>query len=154
MERESEMNVFKSQLIRNALQKQPRLSLDIMTGMPRKAALDKLVQDIKNSSRFADFALFLVDINDLKALNSALGHEGADRVIADVGDVLKAHVVEAKAPREYGQRKKFDGLLNAWCFRFEREFAHTYTRRHTHHTQAGRRRVRAHSADDIQGGAI
>ena len=115
LQRESSMNEIKAQLFRRALQKQPWLSLDIMTAMPRKAALDKLVRDI-GSGGGSFFAVFLLDIDDLKALNSALGHEGADRVIADVGKVLKAHVAEVKAGK-WAKADNVESLVNAWCFR-------------------------------------
>ena len=133
LERESEMNMIKARLIRSALQKQPWLSLDIMTAMPRKAALEKLVQDIQGSGKSLDFAVFLLDIDNLKAMNSALGHEGADRVIADVGKVLKAHVGEIKA-----RTGKFLRLKNAWCFRLHTKSARRHMcfafvqMRHTH----------------------
>ena len=110
MEREAEMMVIKSQLIRSALKKKPWLSRDVMTALPRKAALVKLIKDIQVNDHSGNFALFLLDIDDLKALNSARGHEGADRVIARVGKVLKAHVDAVKEGKVYG-------LVNAWCFR-------------------------------------
>ena len=71
------MNNIKSELIRNALKKQPWLSLDIMTALPRKKALEKLLRDIKSSGpdKSKCFALFLIDIDDLKALNRYSYHD-------------------------------------------------------------------------------
>ena len=44
---------------------------------------------------------------------SALGHDGADRLIEQVGRILKAHRDDVNA----GKRKS-ENLDKAWCFRF------------------------------------
>eukprot|EP01084_Bolivina_argentea_P308246 532955_1 len=112
LENESKMDNIKREVIRKELQMKPSLSLDILCGMPRKMAMDKLMKDIMQLEALdrGKYSLFLVDMDNLKALNSVLSHQGADEVIKHVGLTLKKWCLKVNK----GQIRK---LEKAWCFR-------------------------------------
>ncbi len=100
-------------VIRDELSLKPSLSLDILCCLPRASALNKLMRDIikleANDRR--KYSLFLVDMDNLKALNSVLSHQGTDEVIKHVGWTLKKWCSKVND-------EKVSGLKNAYCFRF------------------------------------
>ena len=80
--------------------------------------MDRLLDDIVNKDgKSMYFALFLIDVDNLKALNSSLGHQGADQVIKRIGDILKKHT-KAVMNGEWSNNDKNSSLTRAWCFRF------------------------------------
>ena len=116
LESEYEMDRIKSNIIRAELISKPALSLDILCGLGRVMSLQKIMSDLGNL-HYADrtqYCVFLIDIDDLKALNSCLGNTGADEVIKNVGKVMEKYtkqVNEGKWSNEYKIEK-------CYCFRF------------------------------------
>eukprot|EP01084_Bolivina_argentea_P248851 416362_1 len=109
---ESKVDNIKRAVIRAELSIKPSLSLDVLCGLPRKMGLDKLMEDIMrlDEDDRSQYVVFLVDMDNLKALNSILSHQGADEVIKNVGIVLKKWCLKIK-------KGKFQKLENAFCFR-------------------------------------
>eukprot|EP01083_Nonionella_stella_P272390 923625_1 len=112
LEYESKMDNIKRNVIRTELYGKPSLSLDILCGLPRVSALDKLMKDIMGLEAVdrQKYSLFLVDMDNLKALNSVLSHQGADEVIKNVGLTLKNWCVKVNN----GEVKDLD---KGFCFR-------------------------------------
>ena len=109
-----ETDELKGRLFRDEMVKNPALSLDLLTDLPRKAGLDRLLSDIAKSDAPQTFALFLVDVDNLKALNSTLGHEGADEIIKQIGAILKKEADQVNVQTSCWTWN----FTRCWCFRF------------------------------------
>ena len=116
LEYESKMDEIKRRVIRRELLSKPTLSLDILCGLPRKSGLDKLMNDIMGleATDRQDYLILLLDVDNLKALNSALTHQGADKVIQQIGFVLKRWCQKVND----GQFKNDCYLIQAFPYRF------------------------------------
>eukprot|EP01084_Bolivina_argentea_P149738 261556_1 len=90
IKQEIKIEKLKSELIRKQLVAKPYLQLDLLCGLEKKASLDSLMKDIMrlDSKDRNKWIVLMIDLDNLKAINSILGHEGADGVIQDVADVL------------------------------------------------------------------
>lgn len=64
---------------------------DVMTGARNKAAYEDIVswlnKEIENGK--AEFAVVVMDINNLKLINDTYGHEEGDKLISDAASVMK-----------------------------------------------------------------
>lgn len=73
---------------------QQRLRLDVLTGLVNREAIVRNIADrIGGHRRAADermFAVLFLDLDDFKAVNDRLGHEGGDRVLVEIGNRLRA----------------------------------------------------------------
>jgi diguanylate cyclase (GGDEF)-like protein len=60
---------------------------DSLTGLPNRAlVIDRLTLALERAQRSdADVALFFVDLDRFKLVNDGFGHEGGDRVLAELG---------------------------------------------------------------------
>lgn len=67
---------------------------DSLTGLyGRRAFLDRLEHDLALAQRrMAALTLAYIDVDDFRAVNDAHGHAGGDRVLREIGRVLKATV--------------------------------------------------------------
>jgi diguanylate cyclase (GGDEF)-like protein len=63
---------------------------DFLTGLQNRAAFQIALQDLVEHEDAADFTLFLVDVDHLKAVNDRLGHDGGDGLLAHVARRLVA----------------------------------------------------------------
>eukprot|EP01084_Bolivina_argentea_P275231 469321_1 len=83
----------KRQIIRNILFANPALELDLLVGLPKAAALINTLDEITklHVSLRNKYCLYLIDLDNFKALNSAIGHDGADRVIVDIANIFKKY---------------------------------------------------------------
>eukprot|EP01083_Nonionella_stella_P089780 250641_1 len=117
---EFKISETKSKLIRLELINKPSLSLDLLCGLPTIKGLEQMLMEIQKASITdrAKFALFLIDIDNFKGLNSALGHSGADGVIENVGKILKEHSKQVNDGKWCGSDKwGHDTLYRSWTFR-------------------------------------
>lgn len=118
----AKLKELKADFIRNALVEDATLELDLLCGLPKKKALDDLMEDIYELEQFRRtyFCVMMMDLDHLKLWNEALGHQGADAVIKGVGDVLKSHK-QAVDAGEWEVEDKWGGemvpLKRAWSFR-------------------------------------
>lgn len=73
----------------------PAEYMDPQTGLLNKTAWHELVCDAvqysNESSRDAPLSVVFIDINSFKAVNDTFGHAVGDRVIEEVGGLLKVH---------------------------------------------------------------
>eukprot|EP01084_Bolivina_argentea_P273389 465682_1 len=106
---------IKSKLIRHELVVKPELSLDILCGLSRAMGLNKImsgIMDLAGGVEIPNYVLFLVDVDNLKALNSTLSHQGADEVIKQIGYITKKWT--NKINNGYYRHKY---IVKAWAFR-------------------------------------
>ena len=120
LENESKMNELKSKMIRRELVNKPLLTLDLLCGLPTVKALEKLIEDILKVEPVgrSKYILFLIDVDNLKALNSALGHKGADGVIKGVGNILNKYTKQVNDGQWRDDKDGLSSFYKAWCFRF------------------------------------
>ncbi len=67
-----------------------RVSIDPMTGCLRKDAFESLVADHMQKFPNGSGIMFIIDLDNFKAVNDNLGHRFGDRVLRGVGDKLRA----------------------------------------------------------------
>ncbi|MBO6107799.1 MAG: GGDEF domain-containing protein [Eubacterium sp.] len=70
--------------------------MDHLTGVRNRRSLEEMKSQMADSD--IDYGMLMCDINGLKKMNDALGHEAGDRMITTVADVLK---------QAYGDRRVF-----------------------------------------------
>eukprot|EP01084_Bolivina_argentea_P069472 126409_1 len=112
---EKEMDLIKSNIIRNELVIQPHLALDLLCGLPTVTSLNKIIDDIQQLDHRnvnPKYSMFLIDVDNLKALNTSLTHEGADQVIKHIGLILKKYAKDVN-----DGKWKHQHLSHCWAFR-------------------------------------
>jgi diguanylate cyclase (GGDEF)-like protein len=69
-------------------------SVDALTGAANSRAFDSAArQEIERAQRYGGrLSLACIDVDDFKAVNDALGHDAGDRVLSQVGHVLRSSV--------------------------------------------------------------
>eukprot|EP01084_Bolivina_argentea_P188082 323869_1 len=89
-----EMNNFKAIIIRNEILKNPGLEMDLLCSMKRRAAVDKLIYDINKLEVFkrSQWCLIVMDLDNLKAWNSCLGHVKTDELIKRIGNIMEKNI--------------------------------------------------------------
>ena len=112
---------FKKRFLRNQIVSNPMLGLDPQTGLPGAAALNHILDFVdKNAERTdaASYSLFLLDVDNLKAINSAYTHECVNEILLDIAGVFNKYAQKVNRG-EYGDEKDFNNALDrAWAFRF------------------------------------
>eukprot|EP01084_Bolivina_argentea_P133857 236232_1 len=83
-----------SNIIRTELLKNPTLEMDLLCSMKRRAALDSIICDINKLQyeKRMQWCLFLMDLDNLKAWNSCLGHVKADGLIKIIGGIITSNI--------------------------------------------------------------
>eukprot|EP01084_Bolivina_argentea_P260469 439885_1 len=107
----------KSKIIRNVLYSHPSLELDILCGLPKAAAFINTLTEIVNLPFIhrRGYCLYLIDLDNFKGLNSALGHSGADKIIVDIANIFK------KYKKQVENREWYDGDM---IMKIERMFVY------------------------------
>ena len=75
-----------------------RAMIDLPTGLRNKNALQEDVANLANDgmlSRNGSIGVIVCDLNDLKGINDAHGHQAGDEAIALIGRVLRTELVSA-----------------------------------------------------------
>lgn len=67
---------------------------DSLTGLPNRAYFNQLMEEYIQVKQIEKFALFLIDIDNFKAINESLGHTYGDEIISNVAGLLKMHLKE------------------------------------------------------------
>ncbi len=67
---------------------------DSLTALPNRAYFNQLIEQYIQIKKVEKFALFLVDIDNFKAVNESLGHSYGDEIIIKVAELLKLHLKE------------------------------------------------------------
>lgn len=98
--------------IRHILKTNPSISIDLLCDMRNKRGLEQLLRDITASSNPSQFHLYMMDLDDFKAINSYLGHHQADDILVEVGDILKS--LEQRS-RSYWKQKGVE-VKRIWAF--------------------------------------
>lgn len=62
--------------------------LDPLTKIPNRARCEQCIREFSDNPPDGDLAVFVFDMNNLKAINDQLGHQGGDNLIADFAAIL------------------------------------------------------------------
>eukprot|EP01084_Bolivina_argentea_P047863 88242_1 len=71
--------------------KYPEISVDLLCGLPTKLSLEFLLKEIVVDADKEDYCLYSFDIDNFKKLNKQLGHNGADKKLKQIGNILKQY---------------------------------------------------------------
>jgi len=64
--------------------------LDLLTGILNKRSFEEFVgETLKVLPEYQHHALILLDVDNFKGVNDTLGHEYGDKVLADIGNILR-----------------------------------------------------------------
>lgn len=64
---------------------------DLLTGILNKRSYEEYVENVmKNAGKSEKYALILIDVDNFKGVNDTLGHEYGDKVLANIGDILRS----------------------------------------------------------------
>jgi diguanylate cyclase (GGDEF)-like protein len=79
---------------------------DPLTGLPNRLLLnDRLQHGISNAQRAGrKMAIFVLDVDDFKALNDSLGHSVGDAILRETANRLQASVRAADTVARFGER--------------------------------------------------
>ena len=146
LKRQAKLNDIKKQLILREVRARPSLSLDLLTGLSRKKGLDCIMEELTHRAYdgnvLSHYCVMLIDMDNLKALNSLLGHEGADGIIQKVGEIIKSHVEEVNEGMYFDKDNAENSMRRAWAFRC----VHIVLRKCNMLAQTRRRRICSGSA--------
>ncbi|MFH1087610.1 MAG: diguanylate cyclase [Chloroflexota bacterium] len=95
------MPVHNSRLYAEA---EERARIDELTGLLNRRSLNELTaKEIKRHSRYGGvFSIIILDLDSFKAFNDALGHLAGDRLLRQVGSIMKASIRGADHAFRYG----------------------------------------------------
>jgi len=92
-----------------------RATHDFLTGLlNREAALESLGRDfarVRRSREKLDLAVLFIDLDGLKEINDRLGHDGGDRALQLVADVLRVTTRSSDIAARFGGDEFVVGLL-------------------------------------------
>jgi diguanylate cyclase (GGDEF)-like protein len=74
---------------------------DPLTGLANRRAFEERL-DTRLANKSSDFAVLMLDVDDLKQVNDARGHAAGDAVLVDVARVLRSHVREGDIVTRWG----------------------------------------------------
>lgn len=63
---------------------------DYLTGVYNRRGFDKALEGVDFNSIHGCFALFMIDLDDLKARNDTYGHESGDEMLRSFGEYLQS----------------------------------------------------------------
>ena len=77
---------------------------DQLTGLPNRKLLEERAnQALINSRRYSEtFAVFFIDLDGFKLVNDTFGHEAGDRLLKDVGRILKNSIRDTDTAARFG----------------------------------------------------
>ena len=117
LESQHRVDKLKKLFIRNQLISNPMLGLDLLTGLPAAAAMNHILKYLENMDIGRhSYCLFFMDVDNLKALNSAYTHDGANKILFDIAQVLQTYAQKVNNG-EYKDESRINSLHRAWAFR-------------------------------------
>lgn len=78
-----------SQLAVRAVQLEQQAYTDKMTGINNRASFEMQMDALSDDAE-SDLAIFMIDLNNLKLINDAMGHRAGDLLICNLADCLKS----------------------------------------------------------------
>ena len=76
--------------------------VDILTQIPNRASCEKEISDYRDSPVNGSVAVLMFDMNNLKNVNDAMGHQGGDKLISEFGRILATEAKEFGFIGRYG----------------------------------------------------
>lgn len=67
-------------------------TLNQLTGLANRRSLETFLADISRQNRKGAWQLYLVGLDDFRAVNELVGHQAGDRLLRSVGQALKGHL--------------------------------------------------------------
>ena len=116
LKQQHELDALKRTLIRKELIAKPSLQLNLLTGLPGNNAMKRMIEHIQKAENDEQFALFLLDVDNMKGLNTTYTHDGVNDILREVGAVLSRSVLAVNGG-EYRDGDRWSCLLRAWAFR-------------------------------------
>ena len=77
-------------------------NIDISTGLPNKSKCEQKFQEYGILSCDIQYAVIMIDMNNLKQTNDILGHHIGDLMISKFADMLKSNLVEGAFAARFG----------------------------------------------------
>lgn len=69
-----------------------KASIDQLTQIFNKKTFEDLVEDFLSSAQETDrFCMMIIDIDDFKSVNDTFGHAAGDKVLVEMGSILRKH---------------------------------------------------------------
>jgi len=80
------------------------INTDLLMGIYSRRYLEKKLKDLLYEYKRYDkpFSVLMIDIDDFKIINDKYGHLVGDKVLAKVGEILKASLRQLDIPSRYG----------------------------------------------------
>lgn len=80
------------------------INTDLLMGIYSRRYLEKKLKDLLYEYKRYDkpFSVLMIDIDDFKTVNDKYGHLVGDKVLAKVGEILKASLRQLDIPSRYG----------------------------------------------------
>ena len=88
---------------------------DAMTGLYNRRFLEEFIDKVMNQAKRANetYSVLMLDVDFFKMVNDTYGHDIGDKVIVDIGKVLKDNIREADLAIRYGGEEFIVMLHNA-----------------------------------------
>ena len=143
------VDAFKKVFFRNPLISNPLLGLDMQTGLQGAAGMSHILEYVENKVGHGawNYCLFFMDVDNLKALNSAYTHDGANEILFDIAGVLNKYAQKVNGGEYVDEEDVRNSLHRAWAFRFVNVSRLSANMRGLY-TQSAWRRVRLARAND------
>ena len=99
---ESQMQANKLQEQNQVLQK--KATTDALTGLNNRATFDETLQQYFTAAKEAGsfMTLLMVDVDKFKSINDRFGHQVGDKVLSNLGKLLRSAAREKDLPARYG----------------------------------------------------
>jgi len=103
-EKDRELDALKHQIANYEARLQELMGTDELTGLPNRHAFkDHLTHSLKRAVRLGySLSLLLIDVDHLREINLRHGHDIGDKVLIEIGKILRTSVREIDMPARWG----------------------------------------------------
>src|SRR5262249_32634953 len=103
-EKERELDQLRHQLANYEARLQELMGTDDLTGLPNRHVFkEHLTHSLKRAVRLGySLSLMLIDVDHLREINLRHGHELGDKVLIEIGKILRSSVREIDMPARWG----------------------------------------------------
>jgi len=103
-EKDREIDQLKHQIANHEARLQELMGTDDLTGLPNRHVFkEHLTHSLKRAVRLGySLSLMLIDVDHLREINLRHGHELGDKVLIEIGKILRSSVREIDMPARWG----------------------------------------------------